>query len=1058
MSRNGQAFGFIPPADADHASKRDDGSETLLGLDRQTALTPEEESSRRPRLGKFQIVRLLGAGAFGVVYVAIDEQLGREVALKLPRTTVLTDPDLKARFLREAEALGRLDHPNIVPVFEAGECDDTCYLAVGYCEGPTLAEWLRERASPTPPQTAAQIALALANAVAHAHDRQILHRDLKPSNILLDAQATHDGLEFTPRLTDFGLAKIAEQPTQNTLSGMVLGTPNYMAPEQAAGLVERIGPATDVYSLGAVLYELLTCRPPISGKTTIDTLRRVLIDEPVPVRRLNHTVPEDLEAIVAKCLDKSPARRYPAAVELADDLGRFLAGETTRARPLGVVERSTRWIRRHRMKSAMAALVLLIACLAAGLCAYDQRLRDAQARAAEVTAKSSQLERQVATSARYVADMSYVADIHAADQAVVAGDLSQAAAILRRRTPGPGKPDLRGLAWHYLWARTIRQTESEADVGTEVYFLRISADAHHLAAACKDGTVRFFDPWSLTEKRTLNTGQGEVNGIDFDDEVRHLATAGDDGTVKIWRLNDETPQYTIRVMPSHAYGALFYSGSTSLFAYGVEEHARLWEIAKAKEIAGLGGHARAIEAMAMSPDRRLLATASSDETATLWDAETLQPLRKVQHFGRVSSVAFSPDSRLVATGSLDRRLLVWDTRPDGWIAEGYHLDPVQCVAFSADGRHVIAGDRGGAIRNWRVPPPESSSALTLDSLGDAWQAHQGRVWSLAVLPAADKFISSGEDGRICLWGRGQPTRRTIATQDQESYESAATTRSGSLLFAARSSGVAAYDASTAKKLFDLPGSASNYSCLTLLEDIDCIAAGTRNGQFIVWNWKTRQQTLQRDFGPDRHIFQLAYASKTNRLAVLSGNDCWLLDAKTGEDRGAVFAEACNDVAFSPEGDRLAIDTLDSIVLVDVASCRRLRQFPAHSSTVEGLDWSPDGNLIASASNDRTVRLWRPNGTLVATLSGHRHAVTGVAFTPDGRSLITCDAGGRAQVTHVATQQELLVIPGLAPLTRLVTPFPDSRRIVFIDEAGAILIVGRPSAVATSSADPTANID
>src|SRR4029450_10569097 len=193
---------------------------------------------------------------------ARDRTLQRQVALKLARTTVLADPDLKVRFLREAEALARLAHPGIVPVYEAGEYEGTCYLAVGYCDGPTLEQWLRSQPVGIEPKLAARIALALSEAVEHAHQHGILHRDIKPSNILLDQSQPGDGgrhsLPFTPKLTDFGLAKIAEQPGKGTISGIVLGTLQYMATEQAAGLVERIGPPTDVYALGAVLYEMLT--------------------------------------------------------------------------------------------------------------------------------------------------------------------------------------------------------------------------------------------------------------------------------------------------------------------------------------------------------------------------------------------------------------------------------------------------------------------------------------------------------------------------------------------------------------------------------------------------------------------------------------------------------------------------------------------------------------------------------------------------------------------------------------------------------------------------------
>ena len=266
------------------------------------------------RFGKFEILRELGSGGFGIVYLAIDSILGRQVALKFPRHSILADSESRRRFFREAQALARLDHPHIVPAYEAGEHEGTCYLAVAYCDGPTLQEWQADQQRPIEPKTAAQIVLCLAEAVEHAHQHDILHRDIKPANVLLSAAPAGGELPLVPRLVDFGLARIADGERMGiTVSGAVLGTPHYLAPEQAAGMNECVGRATDVYGLGAVLYELLTGQPPIRGANTTDTLRRILMDKPVPPGRLNRAVPSLLNSIVMKCLAKSTTSRYGAA-------------------------------------------------------------------------------------------------------------------------------------------------------------------------------------------------------------------------------------------------------------------------------------------------------------------------------------------------------------------------------------------------------------------------------------------------------------------------------------------------------------------------------------------------------------------------------------------------------------------------------------------------------------------------------------------------------------------------------------------------------------------------
>jgi serine/threonine protein kinase len=317
------------------------------------------------RLGRFAIRQELGRGGYGIVYLAYDPQLRRDVALKVPRAHLLDTDELRARFYHEARAAAALDHPNLVPIYEAGAEGGVCYIASAYCPGVSLAAWLKEHREPVPERDAAALVAALADAVQHAHSRGILHRDLKPANILLQkseiqkpkseansknqdpkfktsSTAVSDlrlsefefisdfGFrisDFVPKITDFGLAKRLADATGQTQSGDIVGTPAYMAPEQAEGRIKDIGTAADVYALGAVLYEVLAGRPPFQGETVLLMLEQVRTQEPPPLRRLRPKLPRDLETICLKCLQKDPARRYGSAAALADDLRRFLAGE-----------------------------------------------------------------------------------------------------------------------------------------------------------------------------------------------------------------------------------------------------------------------------------------------------------------------------------------------------------------------------------------------------------------------------------------------------------------------------------------------------------------------------------------------------------------------------------------------------------------------------------------------------------------------------------------------------------------------------------------------------------
>jgi formylglycine-generating enzyme required for sulfatase activity len=357
------------------------------------------------RLGRFWIRRELGRGQFGVVFLAFDPELQREVALKIPRAQGLVSPEAQERFRREAVAGAGLDHPNLVPVYDAGTAGPICFLVSAYCPGPTLAHWLGQRTEPMPPRLAAEIVAALASGVEHAHRRGVVHRDLKPGNVILSPLPTspsaggprdprpsaatlpaagQEELGFIPRVTDFGLAKLLEgekdaPPTgQLTASWTILGTPCYMAPEQAAGKARDIGPEADVYALGAILYELLTGRPPFRGETVQETLQQVQFDEPMRPTLLRPKLPRDLETICLKCLRKECHQRYPSAAELAGDLRRFLAGEPIHARPMRAWERARKWAKRRPVSAALlAGCLLALAGLLAGGVWHQRQLQAA---------------------------------------------------------------------------------------------------------------------------------------------------------------------------------------------------------------------------------------------------------------------------------------------------------------------------------------------------------------------------------------------------------------------------------------------------------------------------------------------------------------------------------------------------------------------------------------------------------------------------------------------------------------------------------------------------------
>jgi serine/threonine protein kinase len=326
----------------------------------QPGTLPSPRLGALPYFEKYEVEGEIGRGGMGIVYKARQKDLDRPVALKMVLSGQLATPEQLARFHDEARFAARLQHPNIVSIYEVGEILGQPYFAMQFIGGPSLAHELRK--GPLAPEQAARLLCVIAHAVEHLHQHGIIHRDLKPGNILLDD-------EGRPYVTDFGLVKMVASDSQRTSTGVIVGTPSYMAPEQAAANSGIVGPLSDVYSLGAILYETLTGRPPFHEATPLDTLVQVLESEPPPPRQRNPAIPGDLETICLRCLEKDPANRYASAAALAQDLETFLQGETIEARPASTVRRLHRWARRE--PALVAHLVTLGGCALIAQVAYQ---------------------------------------------------------------------------------------------------------------------------------------------------------------------------------------------------------------------------------------------------------------------------------------------------------------------------------------------------------------------------------------------------------------------------------------------------------------------------------------------------------------------------------------------------------------------------------------------------------------------------------------------------------------------------------------------------------------
>ncbi len=1030
--------------------------------------------------GDYELLERLGQGGMGVVYKARQKSLDRLVAVKLLLFGPHAVPESVKRFRAEAVAAAALQHPNIVAIHEVGFWQGQHFIVMDYVEGPCLSTLIR--GTPLPGRRAAGYVKAIAEAIHFAHEHGILHRDLKPANVLIDAHGQ-------ARVTDFGLARRLAGNSELTLTGQVLGSPNYMPPEQALGKGSTLSRRSDVYGLGAILYEALTGRPPFVGESVAETVQQVLNAEPLAPRALQPGVPADLETVCLKCLEKESVKRYATAQLLAEELERFLEGRPVLARPIGSVGKAWRWCRRNpRLAAAMSVALLSLLGGLAGV-AWQWRQAEAERSVAEAEGLRSQQN-------------AYASDMNLAQRALDADQISMVLGLLDKYCPKgrseARKPkaevDLRGWEWRYLWQLCRPDMSSSLTDAGRCRAATFSPDGRLLAAATAGKEVNIWD-LSSNQRLTQLDAPGLVRAMAFSPDGRILAisrsTAGKPPVIECWKL--PAPKLVRAFNPALSARSLAFSPDARLLAM-LNDHGTCeildWQSGVSLTNLPSAPLRRAETGVVVfSPDGSRVAIGADSGWLQVMDLRN-HTVRKIETgtVDGVSALAFSPHSDLLAAcfAYTGETVCLWD--PASGESRGQLSNAVafvRALAFSPDGRQLAAASMNGSIRLWDVAGGAEVRRL---------RGHPTEGMALAFGAAGRKLISACGEDTACTWDltATNPSRPHAelaiaygSTPNLPGKHFAAesldprvvhrlgfvfTPDSRNIITTQPEGTLGVRDARTMQPTESLAALGSNCWHVALSADGRWLATGEivltepligsstlsadgrwlpareAEGKIRVWDWPARRLVATLEI-PFEFFGHLGFSTSGRFLLGLTvRNDHAIVSRIWRTDRWEPVPFPALEgpgvyvgMALSPDERLLAIGyTEGAVKLWDFPSGRLEAVFTNQQSRVTALAFSPDGGRLASVGSDSHIFIWDVTaGRELAMPQGHSVRAWSAAFSADGRRMLT---GGETpkeavKLWDVATQRELLTLPARGQHFMQVAFSPDGNTITAISLEG-----------------------
>jgi WD40 repeat protein/predicted Ser/Thr protein kinase len=989
----------------------------------------------------YEIIGEIARGGMGVVYKATQKMPSRVVALKVMLQGTAASEDERKRFLREADAAAALKHPGIVPIYEVGEHEGKYFFSMEYVDGRPLHQYLRE--TQVTLHEKLLLFLKIAEAVTHAHIRGIIHRDLKPSNILIEK----DG---NPRLLDFGLAKLVETGRGEgqsvvTISGKLMGTFAYMSPEQTMGNPDEIDTRSDVYSLGIILYQMLTGTMPyrLDHANPLAIIKTIQETEPRRPSVIVRALRGELETILLKAIAKEKERRYQSAADLARDIRHFLNNEPIEARPSSTVYYVWKMVQRHKAGTAALAVFVLGFLVAFVWINHLRSQASAERNRAERAAQAEAAQRKLAEQERDKAIRErYIAQIGLAENRI-----EERAFALAEDFLATCPTDLRHWEWGRLLLLCRREPVTLKTPPRWVRSLAFSPDGKRVACSGGDGTIRLFETDSGRELRRFAAHPGEVECVLFAPDGAHiLSGGGESGKVGVLTLWDAGTGKEVMSLRGHSDSvcAIAFSPEGRRIASGSRNGSvNIWEIATGRELASLKGHAGEVAAVAFSPDGKRAVSGSRDKSLKVWEVETRRELMTLKgHSEGICSVAFISGGRRIISVGYDHTVRIWDAG-NGRELRSLEVQSrgMESIAFTPDGKRGASAGSDGILKVWDTESGQELMVL---------REHSGEICSLAFSPDGQHVASRVTDGTVRIWSltaKTEPVR--LKGHTAPVYSVAFSPDGRRIASGSYDRTVKVWDAGAGRELMTLKGHSCEVVSVAFSPDGKRIASAgrIRQGQpegVRIWNAQTGQE--QRLCREDCEATGLAFCSNGRRVVVGHPNGTVsVLDADTGAGLATLKGSSApvTSVACSPNGTQIAAGSAQgSVKIWDAGTGRELLDLRA-SGPVYSLAYSPEGGRLASGGGyiaQAVSSVWdTESGREVVTLKGHSDIIFTVAFSPDGKRIASGSLDGTVKIWDSETGEEVLSLKGHSGWVFSAAFSPDGKRIASGSADGTIIL-------------------